>query len=307
MTASYRRADGAVAIVGNDGMRAVLEGLNALMARTHPGLVFDMTLEGSSTGLPALAAGATLLAPLTRWAWLGETAGFRQIRGYDATPIRIGYSGWGPRFTGKTPPAVYVHGDNPIASLDPVDLVRVFTAGHARGDVGRWSQLGVAGDHAERGIHLYGLRDDGGSATSFRLRFLDGLPFAARYEPLASNAAIIRAVAEDRFGIGITGWVQAEKIAASVRVVPIGAAALPTRADVAAGLYPLSMPVVFYLDAGSDGAIDPLAVAYAMTALSDDGQALLAAQADSPEGYLPLSPADRDTVRASLEELIGSR
>ena len=129
------RADGAIAIVGNDGMDAVIAGIGAIVARTHPGPTYAPVLKGSSTGLPALAAGATLFAPLAREAWRGEVAGFRQIHGYDPTPIRIGSSGWGPRATGKTPPAVYVSKANPIGALSVADLGRVFTAGSLLGDI----------------------------------------------------------------------------------------------------------------------------------------------------------------------------
>ncbi|MEE7567811.1 response regulator, partial [Xanthomonas sp. Kuri4-3] len=85
---------------------------------------------------------------------------------YDATPVRIGYNGYGPRPPHKTPPAVYVHADNPLAGLTLAQVSRIFTDGHDGGDLTTWSQLGLDGSAwTDRRIHAYGLRDDGGFAT----------------------------------------------------------------------------------------------------------------------------------------------
>jgi hypothetical protein len=101
---AYVLADGSVSIIGNDGMDELIARLGRIVARDHPGMKLAVTMKGSSTGLPALAAGTTLFAPLAREAWRGELAGFRQIHDYDATPIRIGYSGWGRARERKRPP-----------------------------------------------------------------------------------------------------------------------------------------------------------------------------------------------------------
>lgn len=300
----YILPGGAVAIIGNDGMEATLAGINALVAKDRPGLTFAMTLKGSSTGLPALAADATLLAPLSRDAWRGELAGFKQIHDYSATVIRIGYSGWGPRSGGKTPPTVYVNKANPLPSIAIEALARAFTAGTPAGDINLWSQLGVGGEAGTRRIHLYGLRDNGGFATAFRTTYLAGLPFAARFEPLDTTEAVIRAVAADPYGIAITGWIDAAKVSGNVRILPVagkdGRAATPARADVAAGRYPLAAFVNLYVDKAPGKPLDPLAKAYVLAALSDAGQAVIAAQADTEQAYLPLSAADLAVERAKV-------
>lgn len=303
----FRLHDGTIAIFGNDGMEQMLTHFNALMAKRQPGLRFAMTLNGSSTGLPALASGATLLAPLARDAWRNELAAFRQVHGYDATPIRIGYSGWGPRPNGKTPPAIYVSDQSPLREISLADLRRVFTTGNATGDISFWSQLGIVGAAGKRQIHLYGLADEGGSATAFRSRMLGNQPYATRYEPIESNPEIIRAVAVDPYAIGITGWVDAAKVSDKVRIVAIksdtGDAALPAREHVAAGHYPLSLPVQFYVNQVPGRRIDPLAKAYLEVALSDEGQAIIARESDGPDGYLPLSPEDLSIERAKLAKM----
>lgn len=111
--AGYVLPDGRVHIIGNDGMQALIDALNAAFSRHHPNVRFAATLQGSSTGMPALAANATLLAPMTRDMWPGDRAAWRQLQrsqgaqgSQEPLAVRIGYSGYGPRPPHKTPPAV---------------------------------------------------------------------------------------------------------------------------------------------------------------------------------------------------------
>lgn len=53
------------------------------------------------------------------------------------------------------------------------------------------------------------------------MRSLGGLAYAGRYEPLDTNQAVIRAVASDPYGVGVTGWVDAAKVSTRVRIVAI--------------------------------------------------------------------------------------
>lgn len=305
---SYVLADGSVAIVGNDGLAAVVEQWNALFVRTHPGIRFSIRMEGSSTGMPALAAGATAFAPLTRDIWPGDRAAFRQLHGYDATPVRVGYNGHGPRSPAKTPPAVYVHRSNPLAGMSLPQVAQVFTAGTPQGDVNLWSQLGMQGAWAPRRIHAYGLRDDGGFATGIRQARLGGYPFALKYEALDSREAVLRAVAQDPYGIALLGWVDAARTSDQVRVLPLSNEAgqpffTPAYADVSAGRYPLSAAVQLYVNRAPGQPLDPLVKEYLRLVLSREGQAILAAQKDSDEGYVPLAPTDLQRSLRALEAI----
>lgn len=289
--------EGAVAIVGNDGLEDVMRQFNALFTQSHPDVKFSMRMEGSSTGMPALAADATAFAPLTRDMWPGDRAAFRQLHGYDATAIRIGYNGHGPRPPNKTPPAVYVNRSNPLAGLAMAQLAQVFTAGAPEGDINLWSQLGLQDQWAARRIHAYGLRDDGGFATGIRMGHLGGRGFAPKYEALATREAVIRAVADDPYGIALLGWVDAAKTSAEVRVLPLAAHAgepfhTPAYEEVRRGLYPLSAAVQLYVNRAPGKALDPLVKEYLRLVLSREGQAVLAAQKDTEEGYVPLSAED---------------
>lgn len=305
--APYLTRDGAIAIIGNDGMQDLMSNLNALFTQQHPGFKFALTAKGSSVGIPALTADATAVAPLSREAWLGDMHGFEQVKGYAPLDIRIGYSGFGPRAPHKTPPAVYVNAANPLPGLTLQDLARIVTAGQPEGDLNTWGQLGIE-HRAARRIHVYGLRDDGGFATNLRIDKLGGKPFSAKYEALNSREEVIEAVANDPYGIGLTGWVDASKTAKNVRVLPLAAKAgepfkLPDYETVAAGDYPLSAFLHLYVDNPPGRKLPPFIKAYLQLALSDEGQKAVREQRESEEGYVPLSAMDLQTERRKLEGL----
>jgi phosphate transport system substrate-binding protein len=258
--------------------------------------------------MPALTAGATAFAPLTRDMWPGDRSAFRQVHGYDATAIRIGYNGHGPRPPNKTPPAVYVHAANPLPGLSMAQLGRIFTAGAPRGDINLWSQLGLEGDYAQRRIHAYGLRDDGGFATGMRIARLGGRPFAIKYEALRDREAVIKAVAADPYGIALLGWIDAAKTSGMVKVLPLafddgGAHHGPSYDEVRRGEYPLSAAVQFYVNRAPGKPLDPLVREYLRLALSAEGQAILERQRDTEEGYVPLDPKALQAELAKLESL----
>ena len=307
--APYINREGAIAIIGNDGMQDLIEKLNAQFVSKHQGFRFAVTAKGSSVAIPALAADATAVAPMSREAWLGDMHGFEQVKGYEPLDIRIGYSGFGPRAPHKTPPAIYVNAKNPLPGLTMTQIAQILTAGQPHGDINTWGQLGVADARwIPRRIHVYGLRDDGGFATNLRMDKLGGLPFAAKYEALPTREDVIAAVANDVYGIGLTGWVNAAKTSTDVRVLPVadklgGSFKTPDYNDVAAGAYPLSAYLHLYVDRVPGQKLTPFIKEYLRLALSDEGQQLVREQRESEEGYVPLSAKDLLQERKKLEEL----
>jgi phosphate transport system substrate-binding protein len=303
--AGYVLADGSVYVVGNDGMEEMLEQLNGLFAKTHPGMRFTMLLKGSSTGIGGLTAGVSAFAPMGREAWPTDLAGFRELYGYEPLAIRVGYDGYGPRPKRKNPPAIYVNAKNPLASLTVEEAARIFTTGTPGGDLTRWNQLGLKGAWAQRAIHPYGPRDDGGLGTAMRVAHMGKRPYTARYEPLEKNADAVRAVADDPYGIALTGFFDAATVP-GVKLVPLAAAegapaAAPTYENVASGRYPYAPNLYFYLNRAPGKALDPLVKEYLRLVLSKEGQDIIASQKESEEGYVPLNPADVAAELAKLE------
>jgi phosphate transport system substrate-binding protein len=262
-----------------------------------------MVLKGSSTGIAGLTAGVSAFAPMGREAWPSDLSGFRETFGYAPLDIRVGYDAYtGPKR--KSPPGIYVNQKNPLRDLTLAQIRRILTAGAAGGDVTHWGQLGLTGKWAHRTIHLYGPRDEGGFATSLRMTQLGKLPFAARYEPLAKNADIAEAVAADPFGLGLISFFDGAT-APAIRMVPVAgktgeAPALASYDEVKAGKYPLSPELHFYLNRAPGHPVDPVVAAYFELVLSPEGQAILASEKDSDEGYVPLAPEQLEAERAKL-------
>ncbi|MFM0757296.1 PstS family phosphate ABC transporter substrate-binding protein [Paraburkholderia strydomiana] len=297
-------ASGAIQVVGNDGMESLLDGFNALFAQTHPEIRFKMYLKGSSTAIPALSSGISAFAPMGRDMWPTDRANFKNAHGYEPVDIKVGYSGWGPRAPFKTPPAVYVNQDNAIPGLTVTQLRQILVAGEPEGDISKWSQIKNASMGTSRQIHVYGMADDGGFATAFRLAHLDGLPFTNRYEALPSALEVLRAVAADPYGIGLVGWFDAAKVP-GVRLLPLADAenrpyAIPSQQDLTAERYPFAAFLHIYIDKAPGQPVAPWLIDYLKLALSEPGQTVVAREQNKETGFLPLSDERR---KAELEKV----
>lgn len=297
-------------ITGNDGMASLLHPWCAAYQASQPETVFQLSLAGSSTAIMALAADACLLAPMSRAPWAQELAAFRSVKGYLPTAIQVGWCGYGPRPGAKTPPAIWLHRDNPLAGLSMAQLAAVFSSGSPQGDITRWEQLGLSGAWQHRRIHLYGLRDDGKYATAFRRAHLADRLFPRHYEALPGRRAVLDAVAADPFGLGAVGWFDAAPLGDAVRVLPLGRQHgnffLPAAEAVQAGDYPLGSALMLWCDL-APGEVLPAALAtFLQLALSAAGQQEIAQRSTEAEGYLPLNPAMLLAQRQKLAMLAGT-
>lgn len=303
--ARYVLSDGAIYIVGSDGLQGILTRLNELFARKHPGFKFRLLLKGSSyTAMGGITAGVSAFAPMDREAWPLEIRPFRQAYGYEPTAIRIariGYSAPGrPR-----PPAIYVNSRNPLPGLTIEQVARIFTTGGAKGDLTQWSQLGAKGTRAGRAIHVYGPRDDGGYATGLRHTLMESRPFSRRYESLPTDADIIRAVADDPYGIALVGPHNAKDLLLTARMLPLAekeGAAYSTAGydDVMAGRYPLSPVLHIYVNRAPGKPLEPWIREYLRLALSSEGQEVIRLMSKS-EGLFPLTREEAERELAKLD------
>ncbi|SEI69667.1 ABC-type phosphate transport system, substrate-binding protein [Sphingobium sp. AP50] len=299
----YLAPDGSLSIIGSDTLTTIMPEMLSAYARHAPKVRFTADLRGSSTAMPALAAGTTIFAPMGRELWQNDLDGFRQVKGYDPVRIRVAYASHGPRTDGKTPPAIYVNARNPLAGMSMAQVQRVFAAGAPGGDIADWSALGGAAG----AIHVYGARDDGGFGSAMRASKLDGLPFSARYQAMPSGKAILAAVAADPLGIGYATWIDAGDAPAGVRVLPLsahdgGPYVLPL-AGADRGAWPISYFLNIYVDKAPGRPIAPAAKDLLRFLLSDEGQAIIARHTEEEDGYVPLDLHDLVAERAIAEGL----
>ena len=135
---------------------------------------------------------------------------------------------------------------------------------------------------------------------------MGGFPFARRYEPLATCAQIIQAVAEDQYGLGLAGPCDAQAFSKAVRLLPLAERdGAPYSGagyeEVLAGTYPLSPYLHLYVNCEPGKPCNPLAKEYARLVLSREGQAIVAAERNTALGYVPLSPREVAGQLASIE------
>ena len=304
---SYTDASGAIQIIGNDGMATLLQGIDALFAKTHPDMRFKLYLHGSSTAMPALTSGTSAFAPMGRDIWPNDLSNFKNTHGYAPIDIKIGYAGWGPRNGFKTPPAVYVNPANHVNGLTITQLRQILVSGEPEGDIGSWSQVTGDAKPVHRQIHVYGTADNGGFATAFRVNHLDGLPFTSRYETLPTSRDVMQAIASDPNGIGFVGWFDAAKTP-GVRLMPIASGANqpyagPTPYDLRADRYPLTAYLRLVVHKTPGQAIPSWLADYLALVLSPAGQAVIAQEQSEEGGFLPLSETMRKAELDKVEML----
>ena len=297
-SAPYLTAGGAISIVGYNDMREMLEGLDVLFERTHPGTRFALTLKGTRTAPAALAAGRSLLAPMGAAFSPDQLAAYRREVGSDPVPFRIAHDSVDPQAR-SGPLVIFVPAANPLPELTLSQLELIFAA---RGGGLRWRQLGVAGALADSPVHTYGLAATTPLGRFMRQHALAGRPFNKRFIGLSESADVVRKIGNDPLGIGFAAVNHATP---AVRMVSLARreGELPSRAvpaDLLAGRYPLDRHLLLYVRVPPGGRLDPIARDYLRLVLSSQGQRVIAA---GHLGYLPLSTAEAAAERAQLEAL----
>jgi phosphate transport system substrate-binding protein len=284
--ASYVLPDGSIQIVGTEYVQSIVGELDALFARTHPGLKFTVRLRGTSTAIPALTHGVTLFAPMGREAGELELVPYKKIVGAAPLELRVAHaSDTSP--TLPTSLALYVNKANPIERLTLDQVAQIFGSGHEQGDITRWSQLGLAGEWAGRAIHPYGTPETGGFGSHMKRHVLRGASFSPAYEAAANTKAILQRVALDTAGIGFAAIGNASPQLKMVAVSDGG------------GAYPFGRYLYFSLRRTPGKPLDPLAREYMRMVLSREGQAIISAGTD---GFLPLGAQEVAEQLARLDE-----
>ena len=311
LNAPYVLSDGSVYIVGDDTMEPLLKRLNDLFVKTHPGIRFTMLLRSPPTGIDGIQAGVSLFAPVAYDAWETEIEPFKRLTGYRPLDVHIGRRGYAGAVR-QNPPAIYVNASNPLPRLTLDQVGRIFTTGQSPSDLRHWSQLGAQGDWAKHAIHLYGTRDDGKAVTALRTARFGGLPFARHYEALAEDADVLQALAGDRYGIGLVGFVDPATVPKEVRLVALAENAsapssLAAYEDVRHGRYPLAPYLHFYVRAAPGTPLNPVVKEYLRLALSIDGQRIIEALQDGAQSYVPLTPEEALRELVKIDEPAAAR
>ena len=284
---------GQINSIGSDTM-------NNLMAlwldgfKKHYGQVqYEVVGKGSSTAPPALIKGQATYGPMSRMMKAEEVDAFKEEFGYEPTAIP----------TSIDMLAVYVHKDNPIKALSLQQVDAIFSKTRKGGlpnDIVTWGDLGLTGDWASQKITMYGRNSASGTYGFFKAQALFKGDYKDSVAEQAGSAAVVQAVAKDKYAIGYSGI---GYMTPSVRAVALatdedGTAVEAVPENAYTNTYPLARFLYVYMNKDPKQELDPLRAEFLKFVFSKDGQKQVLA-----DGYFPVTAkiAERALKSVGLE------
>jgi phosphate transport system substrate-binding protein len=272
-SASYLRKDGAIHISGAENAQVILEGFDALYARSHPGARFVLDLKGTGTGVPMLAHGVTPFAPMGRGVTPIELVPYEKVVGQKPLEIRIAHTAYASTSL-ATSLAVYVNAANPLQKLTVAEVGRIFTSGNPGGDLSTWGQLGETGEWAQAAIHPVAGSEHAGFGSYLKATHFAGRPLAPDVEPAPNTGEVLKRVGADAQAIGIAATGRRDP---GVKMLALAAApgapfATGQPGSPEAAAYPFGRYLYLYVRKEPGKPLDPFVKAYLRLVLSRAGR-----------------------------------
>ena len=288
---AYRKTSGIsgnINSIGSDTMNNLMALWAEAFRKMYPNVKIQIEGKGSSTGPPALIAGTSQFAPMSRPMRATEIDQFESKFGYKPTEIRTAFDAL----------AVYVNKDNPLEKLTMGQVDAVFSKNRRRGgkNVATWGDLGLTGDWAARPISLYGRNSASGTYGFFKEHTLKNGDFKDQVKEQPGSASVVQGVTEDRFGIGYSGIGYRTSGVKALALGETDQYSSGSYDDVKSGKYPLSRYLYVYINKAPGKPLDPLVREYLKLILSREGQEVVL-----KDGYLPLSASIVKEELAKLE------
>lgn len=279
----YAKASGIsgnISSVGSDTLANLMTLWAEDFKKQYPNVNIQIQAAGSSTAPPALTEGTSNLGPMSREMKAEEIAAYESKYGYK--PIQVGVA--------IDALAVYVHKDNPVASLTMPQVDAIFSATRKCGykeDVTNWGKAGLTGDWAARPIQLYGRNSVSGTYGYFKEFALCKGDFKNTVAEQPGSASVVQGVTKSLNGIGYSGIGYKTS---GVRAVPLvndeGKAQEATAENAISGAYPLSRFLYIYVNKAPNKPLEPLVLEFMKMVMSKIGQEVVVR-----DGYIPL-PAE---------------
>jgi phosphate transport system substrate-binding protein len=270
---------GTLKSIGSDTMNNEMALWGEAFRKLYPGVEIEIEGKGSATAPTALVAGTAHFGPMSRPMKNEEIDAFEKAFGYKPTAVA----------TSIDMLAVYVHKDNPLQSLTLQQIDAIFSKtrkGGAAGELKTWGDLGVAGEWADKPISLYGRNSASGTYGYFKEHALFKGDFKDGVKEQPGSAAVVQAVATDRFAMGYSGIGYKT---ADVRAVALAkndkSKAIEASPETAyTGDYPMSRFLLVYVNQKPGIELDPLRREFLRYVLSKQGQTDVV-----KDGYFPLT------------------
>lgn len=269
---------GNIKSVGSDTMNNLMALWAEGFTRLYPNVHLEIEGKGSGTAPPALVSGAATFGPMSRRMKSREAGEFEKAYGYPCTLLP----------TSIDMVAVYVHKDNPIASLSLRQIDAIFSKNRKGGgskNIRTWGDLGLQGAWKNRPITLYGRNSASGTYGFFKKKALFGGDYKDSVKEQPGSSAVVSSVAHDIGGIGYSGIGYKT---ADVRAVPLarktGGEVVPATPEHAySGRYPLARFLWLSVNYKPGSDLDPLRKEFIRYVFSRQGQQVVV-----KDGYFPL-------------------
>ena len=287
---------GAIASVGSDGMKTLMDRWMRDLRRVQPGVRKGERWEhlGTLNGFHALIAGEADIAPMGRELWPEEAAIYKASLGPDAPlEVRVARGGFNTQQR-TTAQAIFVNAANPLARITVAQLRAILGRSPC---ITRWGQLGLQGDWADRAITIYSPPSVAPNAMSMQMMVLKGGPWAAdiRQGSIANTA---KAMAGD---IGALGFGGLEEGGPGLKALAVAARdggpyyGLDAE-NASSGRYPLTRYMYIRLRRTAGTPLAPHVKEFLRYILSRDGQEPILYS-----GYFPLTAEEARDELAKLD------
>jgi phosphate transport system substrate-binding protein len=286
---------GTLKSIGSDSMNNEMALWSEGFRKLYPGVKIEVEGKGSATAPTALIEGTAQFGPMSRPMKNEEISAFKSKFGYEPTSIK----------TSLDVLAVYIHRDNPIKSLSLQDVDAIFSKtrkGGAAKDIVTWGDLGAKGEWANKPIQIYGRNSASGTYGYFKEHALAKGDFKDSVKEQPGSAAVVQAVASDKFGIGYSGIGYKTD---AVKTVPLSLkpgkeAVAATEETALAGQYPLGRYLLIYINKTPNKELDPARREFLLYVLSAQGQ-----ESVEKNGYIALPLKVLKQERAKLGAVTG--
>jgi len=214
----------------------------------NPGVSFEVSAEGSTTGISAIIDGTAQIGMASRRAKATEVS-LAQSKGVNMKPTIVALDGIG----------IIVNANSSIAGLTKRQVEQIFA-----GDITDWSAVGGSAGR----ISLYTRNTSSGTYGDFISLAMNGRDYASSSQKMAGNEQIVAEVSKNPTGVGYVGLAYIHE--PGVKVIAIDGK-LPTKETVLNKSYIYSRPTFFYTNGEPTGE----AKKFVEFTLSDAGRAIL--------------------------------
>ncbi|MBM2846143.1 MAG: Phosphate-binding protein [Bacteroidetes bacterium] len=250
-----------ITVKGSDTMVILAQRWAERYMTAHPDVAVQVTGGGSGTGISALINGTTDICNASRPMKNSERDKLKQRFGTRGIEIKCAQDGL----------SLYVNEANPISELTMQQIKDMYS-----GKINNWKDVGGPNER----LILYSRENNSGTYVYFKDNVLLGEDFAPTAQNMPGTAAVVNAVAKDKWGIGYGGAAYGKGIReVKVKKDAVSPGYTPTFENIKSGNYPIARYLYMYVKNRPAGAMKE----YIDWILGDEGQKIV-----SEVGYFPI-------------------